>query len=261
MPAIELSATPQSLGTWTVVGRCRHGVVTHLAVLAEDCLDVVSGQEVPVHHMGPPLTSLVPSPTDSEDNPELAVEGNFSRDQLKVHVAAWLGDLDDDDRQGMRRWYRQVCALFPTTLCPKWPSIRRGVEPVLAEFFAQCHYVADPPFRIESDPVSRADKAHWYSCAGFVIACYESAPVHLLLIDRLTPDFPKIDKDTVKEIFIPPGLTFTEEIAKAINLLGDGPWPVVMPGYVIRAFLNRSDKVVRTVPYSPKRDDTRFRSR
>ena len=154
MPAAELDTTPMSLGTWTVVGHCHKGTVTHLAILAEDCPGVVRGQPVPVREMGPPLTSFVPRLADREDAPDLAPQETFACEQVDAHAVAWLADLDDDDREGMRDWYRDVCAMFPTSLCPRRPRVRPGEERALAEFLSQCHYIADPPFRAETDPVS-----------------------------------------------------------------------------------------------------------
>ncbi len=215
------------------------------------------GAEVPVYHMGPPLTSLEPDPVGNEDLPESSLEEAPFSVETEVHVLAKLEDLDDDDRQGMRRWHRKISAFFPATTRPPRPLPRRGEERKLAQFFTECRYIADPAFKVETDLVSGVVKHHRYSCVGFVTQCYESTAVEQVLTDPNREDFPRMDKATVKRTFIPSWLEFTEEIAEAINLTREGPWPIAMPGYVMRAF-SRSDEEIREHPYHPTADDISF---
>ena len=136
-------------------------------------------------------------------------------------------------------------------------SGRECAEPKWARFFAECRYIVDPAFKLEIDPVSGTLKHHRYSCVGFVTQCYESTAVKQVLTSPSPQGFPTVDKETVKRTFLPPKFEFTEEIAEAVNLTGEGPWPIAMPGYVMRAF-SRSDETIRNHPYSPSADDMGF---
>ena len=157
----------------------------------------------------------------------------------------------------MRRWHRRISVFFPATRRPLDLRPRRGEEPKWAGFFTESHYIAPPTFKVEKDPVSDVEKHHWYSCVGFVTQCYESAAVDRVLTDPSQPGFPTVDKEAVKRTFLFGTLEFTEEIAEAINLTGEGPWPIAMPGYVLQAF-SRTDEEIRKQPYHPTADDLDF---
>ncbi|NQU23148.1 MAG: hypothetical protein HQ567_17865 [Candidatus Nealsonbacteria bacterium] len=213
---------------------------------------------VPVYHMGPPLTSLEPDPVASEDVPEgIAEEAPHTVETVAAHVVARLEDLSEDERQGMRRWHRKISVFFPAATRPARPQLRPGEELKWARFFTECRYIAHPAFKVEEDPVSDVKRHHSYSCVGFVTQCYESAAVERVLTDPNQPGFPTVDKETVKRTFLLGILEFTEEIAKAINLTGDGPWSIAMPGYVLRAF-DRTDEDIRDHQYHPTTDDISF---
>ncbi|NQT41074.1 MAG: hypothetical protein HQ581_26520 [Planctomycetes bacterium] len=218
---------------------------------------MIYGGKAPVYHMGPPLTSLEPDRVGSEDLPESLSEEAPRSAETTAHVVARLEDLSDDDRQGMRRWHRKISAFFPATTCPPRPRLRPGKEREWARFLTECHYIAYPAFKIEDDPVSEVKKHHWYSCVGFVTQCYENTAVKRVLTGQDRQGFPTVDKDTVKRTFLLGIFEFTQEIAKAINLTGEGPWPIAMPGYVMRAF-SRSDEEIREQPYHPVADDIDF---
>lgn len=215
------------------------------------------GGRVPVYHMGPPLTSLEPDAVGSEDLPESLSEEAPRSAETVAHVVARLEDLSDGERQGMRRWHRKISAFFPATTCPSRPRLRPGEEPKWARFFTECRYIAHPAFKVDMDSVSGVVKHHRYSCVGFVTQCYESTAAKQVLTSPNRRGFPTVDKETVNRTFLHDILEFTEEIAEAINLTGEGPWPIAMPGYVMRAF-SRSDEEIREAPYHPTADDIGF---
>ena len=256
--AIRLTSdAPQELSAWTVIGSRHKGLVRHLAVLAKDMGSVVYGSAVSVYHMGPPLTSLEPDAVGNEDRPEDGAEEPPQAAVAPAHVAAWLRDLSAEDRQAMRSWHRRISVFFPAVTRPDRPDLREATETELARYFVECHYIAHPAFKVEEDRISRKKKFHRYSCVGFVTQCYESGPVEQVLTDTSRDDFPRVDKETMREAFLFGRLDLTPELAEAINLTGEGPWPIAMPGYVMRAF-DRADHAIRTEPYHPSSEDIRF---
>jgi len=248
---------PTAQSAWTVVGTRHKGIVTHLAVLARNVRHLRYGNRVPVYHMGPPLTSLEPEVVGNEDVPEGAAEDNPASSEITAHVAARLEDLGDADREGMRRWHRKISVFFPAATRPPRPRPRPGAEREWAHYFEQTRYIAHPAFKVEEDPVSGIKKFHRYSCVGFVTECYQSTAVDQVLTDSSRASFPRIDQAMVERLFVPPTLRLTEEIAESINLTGNGPWPVALPGYVMRAF-TRTDEEIRNHAYHPSVEDIDF---
>lgn len=250
MPVSALDQTGRSLSSWSIVGAVRGGVVTHVGLLGEDRDYVTHDDAVPVLEMGPPFATLLPESPEDEDDPANAAESRLPQvlPMMPAHLTATLEDLDDDDRQGMRRWHRTTSAFFPASLRPSRRRRRQVAE--WARFLEQCHYIAHPPILIEVDPVTGRDKAHWYSCAGFVIAAYESTVVEKVLASWQLEDFPTVGISELEAAFCPRRMSLTPELRKVIGVAGDEPWPVVMPGYVVAAFV-RPSQVVRQEPYLP----------
>ena len=133
MPIKVLSEEKKlNLSSWTIVGAIREGIVYHVAILANDVVDVKRGDQVPVHQMGPPMSSIVPSSSsENEDNPvredvpysEISTTATFG-----VHVVAWLEDISEGEKRKMSRWYRNTLEYFPETTRPKLSFPRPGKE-------------------------------------------------------------------------------------------------------------------------------------
>lgn len=93
-----------------------------------------------------------------------------------------------------------------------------------------------------------------FSCAGFVYEAYESARLNLLDLNAL----PYIDLPILKQSYP----RFADQIESpdfraSLGLQGDGPWPVMLCGYLFHA-LNRSDEEIRSNPYRPEVTDAYF---
>jgi hypothetical protein len=91
---------------------------------------------------------------------------------------------------------------------------------------------------------------HRFSCAGFVLEAFREAEINILWTD-LAP-LPLVGPDALK--------TQYPEFAKILDRLrereklgipGDGPWPVVLAGYVLNA-LARPEREIRNTPYLPR---------
>jgi len=258
MPVVVLSEGQTfDLHSWTIVGSVQEGSVFHVAVLAKDVVGTRLGDSVPVYHMHPPLTTVVPSlGPENEDNPDqpddLHPEASAYR-FATLHVAAWVEDLSEDEKRGMRRWHRRISEFFTETTRPKLVIPRPGQEAEFATFLNKCHFIAHPPIKKEVDPITGNLKSIWYSCAGFVLDCFESNAVKKLLVSWDDPSFPKVHEGTIREVWCR-RLELTPQLKDTLGLLGDGPWPVVMPGYIMNAFKRRADEI-RSEPFSPTEHD------
>jgi hypothetical protein len=237
------------LAMGTIIAECEaNGIISHVAILAKNVNSVNCGDELLVYHMGPPLTrSLRPISSEVEDNAALWSEiedgGDEASDEVGVNAAAFLEDLSENERRQMRFWFRLISPLFPEVSNPA-RRLRR-------EDIANYHYIAHPPIHEERCPVTGRLKNLWLSCAGFVIYLYEkSKVVKKLLVPYSKQFFPTVDLDTIHAA----GFRLPSKIMSHIGLSGDGPWPVVMPGYVVNAF-NRKDEDIRNIPYFPREED------
>lgn len=259
MPVVVLfEGQTFNLHSWTIVGSVQDGIVYHVAILAKDVVDARLGDSVPVYHMHPPLTTVVPpSGPENEDNPDqpddLHPEVSAYR-FAKLHVTAWLEDLSEGNKRAMRRWHRRISEFFPETTRPKLVIPRHGQEAEVATFLKKCHFIAHPPIKKEVDPRTGNLKSIWYSCAGFVLDCFESNVVKKLLVSWDDPSFPTVYEDTIREVWCG-RLELTPQIKDTLGLLDDDePWPVVMPGYIMNAFKRRADEI-RSEPFSPTEHD------
>lgn len=113
-------------------------------------------------------------------------------------------------------------------------------------------YVILPHFveRSEQIPCRR------YSCAGFAIEAYRSAGIHLIVSDA--EQLPPIDLPVLERAYPDQsGRLRDEALRKHFGLIGDGPWRVVLAGYVMNS-LDRSADEIRKVPYQPSIGDGYF---
>jgi hypothetical protein len=97
---------------------------------------------------------------------------------------------------------------------------------------------------------------HRFNCAGFVIEAYRYAGIDLVTTD--VTSLPAISLDVLSQAY--PDLEQFLQVPKSrhwFGLEGDGPWPVVMAGYVMNA-LNRSAEDIRKQPYTPRPGDEFF---
>lgn len=111
-------------------------------------------------------------------------------------------------------------------------------------------YIVHPHFEIRK----RTDgtiQFRRFSCAGLVIEAYRWSEVDLVVTD---PDLlPEVDPIRLLAVY-----PFVEDSRRShFGLEGDGPWPIVLPGYVLQA-LNRPVEEIRASPYRPKPGDERF---
>ncbi len=248
------------MGT-VIAQRERNGIISHIAILNRNVSDVKYNDTLPVYQMSPPLTNSFQSTSPEIENDPVSwsridAGDDGSSSTACVEVIARLEDLSEYERRKMGRRFRIISALFSETVHPipkpKFPSasISEWVK-----FFTSCHYIAHPPIREEYDCVTKRIKNLWFSCAGFVIYLYErSKAVGKLLVSYSEPSFPTVDQEIIQDTWFGHGRKLPQEILSTLGLLGDGRWPVVMPGYVVNAFKREND-IIRSTPYFPKEED------
>ena len=94
-----------------------------------------------------------------------------------------------------------------------------------------------------------------FSCAGFVFEAYRKARIQLLDPNTL----PRVDLAVIRAGY--PGQIHLMESGRIrpedLGLAGDGPWPVLLCGYLFHA-LNRDKVAVRRDRYAPSAADRYF---
>jgi hypothetical protein len=115
-------------------------------------------------------------------------------------------------------------------------------------------YQIHPPYEAIYDPVTLILKRRRMSCVGFILLCYMEA-LGLDLLDRTDGEFPRIDIATLQSCF--PDLSLTRRLLGRYGVTGNGPWPVVMPGYLMHA-LARFKSALRPTAYLPQTSDVEF---
>ncbi|HKI17949.1 MAG TPA: hypothetical protein VKA15_08710 [Isosphaeraceae bacterium] len=100
------------------------------------------------------------------------------------------------------------------------------------------------------DEIRREDQTvvcRRFSCAGFVIEAYREARIDMLATGR--DDLPVVCLDTLKTQYPVFARNLDHlRLREQLGIPGDGPWPVVLAGYVVNA-LNRPETVIRSTPY------------
>jgi hypothetical protein len=111
-------------------------------------------------------------------------------------------------------------------------------------------YVVCPHF-VKGDGLVSARR---YSCAGFVFECYFDLGISLVDIDAL----PHVDESTLAMVYpLLPRILEDPEWRLDVGLAEDGPWPVLLPGYLFHS-LNRGADRIRQAPYQPSPGDECF---
>ena len=119
-------------------------------------------------------------------------------------------------------------------------------------------YVIAPPV----DPVRAPDGTiiyHRFSCAGFVIESYREIEIDFLRTDA--DSLPAVPLETLMRQYPDlVNLLQNPKVREAYGIPGEGPWPVVLSGYVINA-LDRTAEEIRRVPHTAQAGDEFFPSR
>lgn len=202
--------------------------VRHVAILRED-IDLQEPTEVGVYHMGPPLVAG-----------EKSAAERFAKPTCRADIASDVA-LDTEEREAIDDWLAQV-----------EKQNRDGVKP-----FQQ--YVVHPHFKWVRSPETGRRIRCRFSCAGFVIECYRAADILLLDTDA---ELPEVDERTLRAAY--PDLARLENREPPIKdrfgfknredlgIAGNGPWRVILAGYLFHSLKRATADNKRPEAYVPK---------
>jgi hypothetical protein len=93
-----------------------------------------------------------------------------------------------------------------------------------------------------------------YSCAGFVLDAHLQVEIELVETDEAS--LPEVGRDEIGAAY--PELARMDDQRRTwLGIPGDGPWRVLLAGYVLHA-LNRPTDKIRSEPYRARPGDCRF---
>lgn len=190
-------------------------IVRHVGLAVDDSI-ARAGEETEVYDCQPPLRI---GATSHEIGSMLAdVMGDLNlTDKERSDIEVWLA-RERTRMNGDRRNKRLRYTVLPAT------RFRAG----------------------ENEQVIHRD----FSCAGFVAAAY-SEGANLTLVDDTA--LPMIAADALAEVYGAQYLEFARR--QDFGLSGDGPWPVLLPGYLLHA-LGQAN--IRNKPHTPTAADATF---
>ena len=161
--------------------------------------------------------------------PPLERNGNLS-------VSAWgTVPLNNDEVNQVQLWIDERINEYRAQSLSKWDQ-----------------YIARPHVK----DVRRAGgtiQHQQFSCAGFVIEALRDAGIDLIETDERV--LPRVDIDCLRQAY--PRLPRAPKLRLQLGLDGDGPWPVVLCGYVLHS-LNRTEIEIRDGRYRPQAGDEYF---
>jgi hypothetical protein len=160
-------------------------------------------------------------------------------------TAAGRAELTDDEQQKIRSFVNQHVSEHESFLQLNERQILRLAPQMY------CIYPHATPLAEDDDRYVRMR----FSCSGFVYEAYRSARISLLDVGTLPP----VDMAVIKVAY--PAQTRLMESERltpeSLGLEGEGPWPVMLCGYLLHA-LNRPADLIRQQPYTPVAEDQHF---
>lgn len=154
-------------------------------------------------------------------------------DKITVNVGGCI-PLTNDERKQVETWIEKV---NDESRGYHWPD----------------QYVIHPPWKDEYDRNTGIRRYRRYSCAGFVLDSHLHININLLDINENV--LPSVDRGTIIKAY--PNVEKHPDLLIKWGLKGDGPWKVVLAGYVLHA-LNRSTDNIRNAPYKANNGDEKF---
>ena len=188
----------------------------HLSLLS-DAGVLRPGSEAKVYDMGPPLRAGQASQATGED-----VYGF-----VPAHAVGWIDNLDAESVRDIETWLSDIRTRIQST------SIDR--------------YVIAPPWDDHRDRKTQRIIGRKFSCAGFVLCCYEEG-AGIRLLDFNPASLPPIGWETLELIYDQETLARLDRGPAKYGLTDDPPWRIVLCGYVLHA-LNRASDEIRSRPH------------
>lgn len=226
MPSYRVSGTTLALSRFEVVGQdgAEMGFIGHAGLVeAAGSHDAAS---VPVLDMGPPL------------------HGHDVAGQVRGDVVGSAALTDDELRK---------IKTFVDRHANEHAMFSQISRTQLMQMAFQMYCVLP-----HASPLSENDGRYArtrFSCSGFVLEACKRARIRLLDLNAL----PMVDMAIIAGAYpqirlLERGMTSAEDL----GLRGDGPWPILLCGYLFHA-LNREADVIRQEMYTPDIMDRYFR--
>jgi hypothetical protein len=197
------------------------GFIGHIGIAAENHPGLSAAEGLRVTDMQPPL-----------------VRGG-GPDQVHVHGTV---PLTDPEREAIAFFLEQVEREYLASSCGD---------------FAQ--YVVLPHHAPVIRPQDGSVVYRRFSCGGFVLEAYRFAGIDL--IDTNEASLPPVGLDVLRQSYADEqqlrvlGTPRLRE--RFLGLAGDGPWPIVLPGYLLNSLV-RTEAEIRAGPYRPRPGDEFF---
>ncbi len=223
MPAQRVGSSPIAIRQFDVVGQDASNelsFVGHVALAAQELESYASSAVLPVLHMRPPLESLGECRANCVGSAGLTVD-----QQLQIKL--FSEELESEFKAA------QV-GRFPGqyVICPHVKEVRRDDQTVVYRRF---------------------------SCVGFVLEAYREAQIDVLVTDL--ESLPPVGLDSLKTQYLAfASILDRPEAREELGIGGDGPWPVILAGYVLNG-LARPEPDIRTTPYLARPGDEFFPAR
>lgn len=197
----------------------RPDFIDHLGILKSAKL-LSRGLDAMVFEMGPPIRvgqcTMGPDPGDTVGT-------------IQAHAIGWIEDLDVEEAQDMALWLEDVRTRISNN-----------------QYFG---YSITPPFVEEKDKDSDRVICQKFSCAGFILQCYEQG-AGIVLLHSDPAVLPAVDRSVLEQIYDKARMDLFHRAGRRFGITGQGPWQIVLCGYVLHA-LNRSAASIRHSPYIP----------
>lgn len=213
MPSQRLAEKPVPMQRFDVVREdsdSRPGFVRHVGLAVEAKKGLVSGDCVAVCHMGPPLENPGSMPAHCCGSAALTVD---EANRVKLY-------LDEIDAE--------------YAAAPQRPS-------------RLTQYVVHPHVK---PWLAKDGTVQWlrFSCVGLAVESYREADIPLVAEESLEP----VAAETLDAAYpdLAPIQDRSPVLREDLGIPGEGPWPVMLPGYVLHA-LDRDAREIRRTPYKP----------
>jgi hypothetical protein len=217
MPAIDLQHGPRSLSRYDVVGEHADPGLRLVSHVGLNYADNLYAQA------GDDITAVhMRPPLEHGERMRVHVAGNvpLTNDEIK-EVSAWLEEIIDEYHEAEIDGIRQ--------------------------------YIIDPAWKDEQDPNTGVRRYRRYSCAGFVLDGHRQVDIELLDVEPSA--LPEVGLQEIARIY--PMVREHLGSLRRLGLEGDGPWRIVLAGYVLHS-LNRPTGRVRQGSYRAQPGNARF---
>lgn len=159
-----------------------------------------------------------------EMRPPVQVDpGPQQSNRMQADVLAWLDDLTAAEVEGMEAWVERI-------------------RVHLRERTVGYRYQALPAYEEQLNEHGDRLLRRKFSCAGFVAQCY-AAGADIVLVDEAA--LPAVEGRLLEQVWA------RREVWELVGLKGDGPWRVLLPGYLLHAARGGRSGL----PYRPQASD------